>query len=336
MSACSWEDYIMLGRVKRFIRKRLDTEAHPKIQAWFKERDYRKMLELQERHKGMTYAEIEAEISRNYRRMFGRTLNWDNPQTYNEKIHVSKVYMPTPLKTRLADKVAVREWITEKIGSEYLIPLLGVYDSFDEIDFDALPSQFVIKCNHDSGSVTLVKDKSTFNRALLRRYDVLLKRNYAWHGFEMHYRDIKPKIMVERYLGDVMNEYKFYCFDGKPYYCFTTFGSRNINLTINFYDMDWQLQTFTRPDHEAHTETVPLPPQYDEMKAIALRLSEGFAHVRVDLYVVDEHIYNGEMTFTTAGGWGKFSPDEWDYKLGNLWPFDNSIRQQVLSRSSRP
>ena len=100
--------------------------------------------------------------------------------------------------------------------------------------------------------------------------------------------------------------------------------------------MDWQTQHFTRPDHETHTEIVQRPAQYDEMKAIASKLCEDFGHVRVDLYVVDGRIYNGEMTFTTANGFGKLSPDEWDYKLGSLWPFDNSIRQQVLSLSSRP
>ena len=327
----------MLGRVKRFIRKRLDTEAHPKIHAWFKERDYRKMLELQERHKGMTYAEIEAEISRNYRRMFGRTLNWENPQTYNEKIHVSKLYMPTPLKTRLADKVAVREWITEKIGSEYLIPLIGVYDSFDEIDFDALPSQFVIKCNHDSGSVTLVKDKSRIDRAhLKRKYDLCMKLNYGCFGFEMHYRDIKPKIMIEKYMGDAINDYKFTCIDGKPVFLWTDFD-RYTNHRRNIYNMNWELQPFIKERNLRNTDyECPCPDKFPEMKRIVEVLCEGFEQVRVDLYLVDGHIYFGEMTFTGANGFSPFVPDEWDYTFGSLWPFDNSIRQQVLTHSSRP
>ena len=323
----------MLREVKKFIRKNLFSPEHQLSWALLT----RILLMMEKKHSRMSYAEIESMIGSQYRKMFGRTLNWDNPQTYNEKIHVSKLYMPTHLKTRLSDKIAVREWITERIGSEYLIPLIGVYDSFDEIDFDALPDSFVIKCNHDSQSVTLVKDKRTIKRELLKRkYDFFMRCNYAWRGLEMHYRDIPHKIMIEQYMGNVMNEYKFYCFDGKPCYCFATFGRRNIDLSINFYDMDWVLQTFTRPDHVAHTESVPRPNKYDEMKSIAAKLCEGFEHVRVDLYLVDNQIYNGEMTFTTACGWGNFNPDEWDYKLGALWPFDNTVRAKVLAEYSRP
>ena len=285
----------------------------------------------------MSYAEIEAHIGRRYEAMFGRKLNWDNPQTYNEKIHVSKLYMPSPLKTRLADKYLVREWIREKIGGEYLIPLLGVYDSFDEIDFDSLPDRFVIKCNHDSGSYTFCRDKSKLNKKLLKqRYDTFMRRNYAWMNFEMHYRDIKPKIIIEKYIDTDINEYKFYCFDGKPHYCFVTFGKRDVDLSISFYDMDWKLQPFTRPDHKTHSQSAPRPAFYDKMRDIATVLCEGFGHVRVDLYLADEEIYNGEMTFATANGFGKISPDEYDYRLGGLWPFDNTIRRKILAQSSHP
>ena len=327
----------MLNEVKKYIEHRFINDEHPLLMGLWYGKPMRKMLRQQRTHSRMTYAEIEADISKHYRKVFGRPINWDNPQTYNEKLHVSKLYMPSPLKARLTDKYTVREWITEKIGSEYLIPLLGVYDSFDDIDFGALPERFVMKCSHDSGSVTLVKDKSELDMDSLRKkYAFYMTQNFAWMEFEMHYRDIKPRIIVEPYLDGVINEYKFYCFDGKPYYCFTTFGSRYIDLTISFYDMDWQLQPFTRPDHTAHTGSAPRPDQYDEMKAIASRLCEGFDHVRVDLYTAGERIYNGEMTFTTACGYGRFSPDEWDYRLGALWPFDNNIRRQVLAHSSHP
>ena len=286
----------------------------------------------------MSYAEIEAEISRQYRKMFGRSLNWDNPQTYNEKIHVSKLYMPTPLKTRLADKAAVREWITEKIGSEYLIPLLGVYDSFDEIDFDALPSQFVIKCNHDSGSVTLVKDKSRIDRAYLKRkYEVHMRRNFAWMGFEMHYRDIKPRIVVEKFIDNAaINDYRFFCFDGKPFCCAVDYydGSHQRNAR-NIYDMDWNILPFLFK-YPNYTASTPRPDNFDELKTVAERLAEGFPHVRVDLYTAGSKVYFGEMTFSHANGFQVIIPDEWDYKLGSLWPFDSSIRQQVLSHSLRP
>ena len=316
--------------IKDFLKRILFNEDHPYFMMMRLANWKKKMMR-------MTYSEIEAAISKQYMETFGRPLNWDNPQTYNEKMQVSKLYMPTPEKTRLTDKYAVREWTAEKIGSEYLIPLLGVYDSFDKIDFDALPDQFVIKCNHDSGSYTIVRDKSKIDRKALKlKYDRHMMMNYAFMTWDMHYKNIKPKIIIEQYLGDAINEYKFYCFGGKPYYCFTTFGSRGINLTISFYDMDWQLQPFTRPDHKAHTEVAPRPAKYDELKPIVSKLCEGFGHVRVDMYVVGGRIYAGEMTFTTCSGWGKLSPDEWDYKLGALWPFDSSVRSQVLAHSSRP
>lgn len=327
----------MLGKFKHFIRKKLDNEKHPTIHSWFAARDERRFRENYERHQRMNYAEIEAEINATYKAIFGRKINWDNPQTFNEKMQIAKLYMPTPLKTRLADKYLVREWISGKIGGDYLIPLLGVYESFDQINFDALPDKFVIKCTHDCGSSVIVKDKKALDlKALKLKYDELMKVNYAWHFFEMHYKDMKPKIIIEKYLGSVMNEYKFYCFGGKPYCCFVTFGERGVNLSINFYDMDWNLCPFTREDKVKYTGPAPRPAMYDAMKDIAAELCRGIDHVRVDLYVVDGRIYNGEMTFTTCGGFGKLTPDEWDYKLGSLWPFDSSARQKVLASHSRP
>ena len=325
-----------LGRLKRFIRRMVDNDSHPKIHGWFMDRDARKLLARHEAHSRMTYAEIEAEISRQYQAMFGRPLNWENPRTYNEKIHVSKLYMPTPQKTRLADKVAVREWITEKIGSEYLIPLLGVYDSFDEIDFDALPDQFVIKCNHDSGSYTLVKDKAGLNMELLRKkYDLCMKRNYAWMGWEMHYRDIKPKIMVEKYMDGAENNYEFLCFDGKPYVCWVDFDHL-VDRRRNVYDMNWSLLPFNISRCTNYPSEVPCPEQFETMKEFAAKLSAGFSMVRVDFYLIGGKIYFEEMTFSSGNGFSLMTPDEWDYKLGALWPFDTSVRAQVLARSSRP
>ena len=323
----------MMKRVKKFIKQKLITEDHPFFMwLWEKRSDM-----AYARRSRMTYAEIEAVTGKAYQELFGRPLNWDNPQTYNEKIHVSKLYMPSPLKTRLADKLAVREWITEKIGSQYLIPLLGVYDSFDEIDFDALPDQFVIKCNHDSGSVTLVKDKSRIDRAYLRRkYAVHMRRNYAWMGFEMHYRDIVPKIIVEQYMGDAINDYKFTCINSKPVFCWTDFD-RYTNHRRNVYNMNWELQPFMKDNKLRSTDyECPCPPEFSEMKRIVNTLCEGFAQVRVDLYLIDGRVYFGEMTFSGANGFSPFVPDEWDYTFGALWPFDNTIRKQVLSHSSRP
>ncbi|MBR0151715.1 MAG: hypothetical protein IJP89_10170, partial [Synergistaceae bacterium] len=271
-----------------------------------------------------------------YEAMFGRKLNWENPQTYNEKIHVSKLYMPSSMKAKLADKVAVREWVTEKIGGEYLVPLIGVYDSFDDIDFDALPDSFVIKCSHDSGSVTLVKDKHKLNMALMRRkYDLHMGHNFAWMGFEMHYRDIPHKIIIERYLGDAINDYKFLCFDGRPCYCWVDFD-RYTNHKRNMYNLDWELQPFNQYHYGNYEEAVKCPESFGAMKRIATKLCEGFGHVRVDLYVVGGRVYFGEMTFANGNGLEEITPDEWGYKLGELWPFDNTARARVLAEHSRP
>ena len=325
--------------IKEFLKHSLFNESHPYFMMKMLDRREKKMLAQQEAHSRMTYAQIEAAIDRQAVQMFGRPVNWENPQTYNDKIHVSKLYMPTPLKTRLADKYAVREWIAEKIGSEYLIPLLGVYDSFDEIDFDALPEQFVIKCNHDSGSYTLVKDKSKINRKLLKRkYEVFMRQNFAWMGWEMHYREIPPKIMIEQYMGDEICDYKFMCFGGKVYYCQVAFNLATSPgaYTRNFYDVNWNvLQCYCIPtpmDNKEHE----CPEEWHTMLQLAEKLAEGFDQVRADLCLIDGKIYFGEMTFADGCGFAPFVPDEYDYKFGALWPFDTSIRSQVLARSSRP
>ena len=181
--------------------KRLRTYHHYK-------RIERKMLAKQELHAKMSYVEIEAEISNAYRKAYHCELNWDNPQSYNEKINVSKLYMPTQLKTKLADKYLAREWLKEKVGEEYIVPLIGVYDSFDEIEFDKLPDKFVIKCNHDCSSTTLCEDKNKLDLLTLKyKYDIFMKRNFAYVAWEMHYRDIVPKIIIEKYLGNPVNDY---------------------------------------------------------------------------------------------------------------------------------
>lgn len=322
----------MRNSTKKFLRENLVNESHPFLWSL-----YCKMKLAQfKRHSRMSYAEIEAEIGACYERVFGRKLDWDNPQTYNEKINVSKVYMATPEKTRLADKYLVREWMREKIGEEYLIPLLGVYDSFDEIDFDALPDKFVIKCNHDSGSVTLVSDKSKIDRKILkRRYNFQMKKNWAWMGFEMHYRDIKPRIIIEQYMGDAINDYKFLCFDSKPCYCWVDFN-RYTNHKRNMYNLDWELQPFNQWHYGNYEGTVTRPECFDEMKRIVSILCTGFEHVRVDLYVINERIYFGEMTFANGNGFEEITPEEWSLKLGELWSFDNTIRRKILSERTHP
>ena len=328
----------MIKAVKKFLRTHLVNENHPAVMYFQLLRYDRIYSKVQKRHERMSYAEMESELSEKFMKTFGRPLNWDNPQTYNEKLNVSKLYMPSALKTRLADKIAVREWIREKIGDEYLIPLLGVYDSFDDIDFDSLPDKFVIKCSHDSGSYTIVKDKSKLNIRMLRqKYKIFMKRNYGWYSLEMHYRDIKPKIVIEQFIDNAaVNDYRFYCFDGKPYYCAVDFyDNLHKRNARNIYDMNWDIQPFIL-QYPNYTGQIKRPENFDELKKIALRLAEGFGHVRVDLYPAGGKIYFAEMTFTHAGGFQKLIPDEWDYKLGSLWTFDNTVRRKILSERTHP
>jgi len=281
-----------------------------------KDRYYLYKLKCREK---LTVEEIKYSLGAKYFEKFGRELSWDNPKTYTEKINVSKIRENNDNRDVLTDKYLVRNWVSKKIGDKYLVPLYGVYDSFDEIDFDKLPDKFVIKCNHDCGSVTLCKDKSKLDLKKLRyKYnEFYLKRNFAYAGFEMHYKNIKPKIIIEKYMGDDIRDYKFLCFNGKPYYCWidvNRFGDHRRNI----YDMNWELQPFIE-GYKNSDEKIKCPKKFDEMKEIASKLSKGFDHVRVDLYMIDNNIYFGEMTFTNANGFKKFEPDEWDYKLGSLW-----------------
>lgn len=277
--------------------------------------------------KNKKYRQIEEEINKKYVKIFGKEINWNKPKSYTEKLNVSKVYGANELKTKLTDKLLVRDWIADKIGEEYLIPLIGSYDNFEDINFNELPSKFVIKCNHDSGSVTLCKNKDKLNwKNLKKKYDFYLRRNFAYLGYEMHYRDIKPKILIEKYMGDSINDYKFLCFDGKPYYCWVD-SDRFADHRRNIYDLNWKLQQFRQMTYENSKEPINCPNQFSKMIQIVEKLCKGFDHVRVDLYVIQDKIYFGEMTFTNGNGFERIYPDEWNDKLGELWNLEPNIKK---------
>ena len=260
-------------------------------------------------------------LKRWYKKRTGKVLNLDNPQTFNEKIQWLKLYDNSPLKTKLADKYLVREWIAEKIGEDYLIPLLGVWDSFDEIDFDKLPDKFVLKANHGCAWNIIVKDKSKFDKKKAKKkFDKWMKRNYAYRaGFEMQYKDIPPKITAEAFISDSkgeLNDYKILCFNGKPEFIWIDQG-RYTHRTENIYDTKWNLQPFLLT-YENSKEEVPPPENLEKMIELAETLSKDFALVRVDFYNVDGKIYFGEMTFTSASGVDVFKPEEYNLKLGQM------------------
>jgi hypothetical protein len=254
----------------------------------------------------------------------GKKLDLRRPRTFNEKIQWLKLYENTPLKTRLSDKYLVRRWIAEKIGAQYLVPLLGVWDNFDEIDFDALPNQFVLKANHGCGWMVIVKDKSRFDRAAAKvRFDLWMNANFAYcAGLELQYRDIEPKIIAEQYLKDesgALADYKLYCFDGKPY-CIGYFCDRfrKGGYKVIIYDLDWNPAGWTLYADHAVPGPVKKPANLDEMIRIAAVLCAGFCHVRVDFFSVNGKLFVGEMTFTTNSGINHFSSEEWNRKLGDM------------------
>ena len=253
-----------------------------------------------------------------YTKRFG-AFDLDNPKTFNEKIQWSKIYDSTPIKTKLADKYLVRDWVAEKIGDKYLIPLLGVYDSFEEIDFDKLPNQFVIKCNHGSAMNIVVKDKSKLDLVDVKlKLDKWMHENFAFKvGCELHYRDIPPKIIIEKYMDDGtgdLRDYKFTCFNGEPEFVWID-SDRHTEHKRNLYDLQWnQMKAKVNTNYD----TFPSPEKpkcFDEMVNLAKKLSTGFNYVRVDFYVINDSVYFGEMTFTSSSGTEDIWPASFERRL---------------------
>jgi len=254
-----------------------------------------------------------------------RKLNLDNPRYYTEKIQWIKLYDLSEKKTRLADKYLVRKWIEDTISADILIPLLGVWDDSNEIDFDSLPNKFVLKCNHGSGWNIVIKDKTKINYGEVRsQLNKWLHLNFAYcAGLEMQYAQIKPKIIAETYMEQLdrdLIDYKIHCFNGNPRIV-QLIGERDLKshrAKECFLDLNWN-----RTDNMCHTydqyEMVPQKPiNFNEMVEIAKRLSEGFIYVRVDLYNINGKILFSEMTFTPASGFHEFSSLDIDRYVGDM------------------
>lgn len=244
-------------------------------------------------------------------------LNLCNPKTFNEKLQWLKLYDRKSEYTIMVDKYKVRDYIAKKIGKEYLIPLLGVWDNPDEIYFDSLPNQFVLKCNHNSGGVFICKNKDEFNfikfKKVIRKE---LKRNYYFPYREWPYKNVPRKIICEQYLGDNPHDYKFFCFNGKVKYILVC-SDRFNGLKETFFDKDWNIAPFKRPSIDID-DSIKKPNNLEEMIELSEILSKDLPFIRVDFYEVDNKIYFGELTFYPASGFSPFEPNEWDYKLGDL------------------
>lgn len=265
-------------------------------------------------------------LEKAYYNNLGVPLNLDNPKRYTEKIQWTKLYGITPEMSLLTDKYRVREWVSNKIGGEYLIPLINSVKSYKEIDFESLPQQFVIKSNNSSGWNIIVRDKSQIDmNDVKKKIKKWSKTNYAFYStLEMQYASIKPVFLIEEFINDSkreLNDYKFLCFDGKPYYCWVDTGRfKHHRRTV--YDLNWVRQPWSQVYNPSEVK-IDKPQNFDQMVQIATELCQGFHHVRVDLYNVDGKIYFGEMTFTNSNGFAKIVPDEYDEILGSLWKLPN-------------
>ncbi len=255
-----------------------------------------------------------------YKEHMGKNLNLDNPKTFNEKLQWLKLNNRNNMYTKLVDKYEVREYVSKVIGSNYLIPLLGVFDSYKEIDFDKLPNQFVLKLTHDSGTVIICKDKTKLNRKqTISKLKKGLKRKYFYLYREWPYKNVKPRIIAEKYMKDnnssVLNDYKFYCFNGEPKMMFII-TERGNDPKINFFDMDFN-EINLHQGFKKGEKKLEKPKKFDEMIKLARKLSYGIPHVRVDFYIINGKVYFGELTFFDSAGLEKFEPEKYDEILGS-------------------
>ncbi len=291
---------------------------------------HKRSLKKCQKYEQMDKKDYLDELKKFYRERMGCDLNLDPPVTYCEKLQWRKLYDHNPLFALLTDKFAVRDWVSDRIGEQYLVPLVGVWDLPEQIDFDRLPKKFVLKTNNGSGTNIIVKNKDDLNRRIAKenlRY--WLRFPYCFSkGFEMHYRDISPKIIAEEYIDELDEElldYKFLCFHGKPMFvrCIGHRDPEKHTAYIAQYDlqwnkMDWKLGSAFSP----FPYEIERPKHFDEMVTIATKLSEGFDFVRVDLYDLASGILFGEMTFTPNSGICPYEGTwtrERDEYLGSLW-----------------
>ena len=271
-----------------------------------------------------------------YRLKTGSKICWNNPKSFNEKIQWLKLYDRKPEYTIFVDKYKVRDYILKTIGEKYLIPLIGVWDNPDEIDFDKLPNQFVLKCNHNSGlGMCICKDKSKLDiEKVKRELKKGLEEDYYLAWREWPYKNVPRKIIAEKYMVDEsgfeLKDYKIFCFNGEPKFIQVDFD-RFVNHMRNLYTTDWQyikakIEYPTAPDRQ-----ISKPKVLDEMLDLARNLSKGIPHVRTDFYCIDNKVYFGEMTFYHGSGFEHFEPAKYGLEIGS-WinlPMEESRNKNV-------
>ena len=257
-----------------------------------------------------------------YRRIMHKKLNLQDPKTFNEKLQWLKLYNRKPEYTTMVDKYAVKKYVASRIGDEFIIPTIGVWNSFDEIDFDKLPKQFVLKCTHDSGGLVICKDKNNLNLEVARRkIERSLANNYYYTGREWPYKNVKPRIIAEEYLsndGDEneLTDYKVLCFNGIPKLIQIHKGRFSGNHTQDIYDTDWNKTEFEQPDDPRSDEVMEKPVFADKMLSLSKILAKDIPHVRIDWYYTRGSLLFGEITFFDGSGFYPFI-DNQDEILGS-------------------
>ena len=253
----------------------------------------------------------------------GKKLNLKNPVTFNEKLQWLKLYNHNPEYTVMVDKVKAKEYVAKLIGEEHIIPTLGVWDDPDDIDFDALPNQFVLKCNHNSGTgMCICRDKSKLDiekvKAELRKG---LKENYFMRWREWPYKNVPRKILAEKFMvdesGTELKDYKVFCMNGEPEIIEVDYG-RFTNHMRNLYDKDWHLIEMEIQYPKDASHVIPRPEKLEEMLQLARTLAKDIPHVRADFYSINGALYWGELTFCHGAGMEHFKPETWNEKLGKL------------------
>ena len=280
-------------------------------------------------HHLLNWMSDERYLSLMYRTILHSELDLNNPKGFNEKLQWLKIYDRKAEYTTMVDKYAVKQYVAEKIGEQYIIPTLGIWKRFDDIDFDSLPNQFVLKCTHDSGGLVVCKDKNKLDKeAAKAKIERSLKKNYYWSSREWPYKNVPPRIIAEKYMfnskttaneTESLKDYKFYCFNGEPQYLYVSDQMDNHSKArVSFVDKDWKKAPFGRTDYKEF-EVLPEKPQhFEDMLKLARILSKNIAFLRVDLYEINDKIYFGELTFHPCAGFMPFKPKEWDEKLGEM------------------
>ena len=273
----------------------------------------------------LTFVPDKAYLQLHYLLTVGRFVNFKNPKTYTEKLQWLKLNDQRPEYSKLVDKLAVRDHIDEVLGEGHLFPLLGVWDSFDDIDFDCLPEQFVLKCNHDSGSTRVIKSKSSITPEQMEKYrehfNRRVGRDYYYACREYPYKGLPHRIIAEAFMVDEsapeksIEDYKFFCFNGEPKIMFVA-TDRDTDVKFDFFDMDFNHLDIENI-HAQSGKEIQKPVMFEEMKEIAAKLSQGMRQVRIDLYELNGKIYFGEYTIFHGAGFGEFKPREWEERLGD-------------------